>query len=1076
MTEFLLFVLFCALVYQWVHGRQSRELLEDLRARVGRLEDGAQPPVRLVASESPARVSAPPAPRPIATPADLSVAPGAVRPITPVAPATPASVAASVSLAGAIVPAIDPLAPAEAAPPAPTLPSAPVALPRQQASPPPIPPPPPAPPRPSAEASAAPAPVASASVETDSLESRIGGRWALYFGVAFIVIAASVFVKYAVDHAWVTPAMRVILGGMTGLALVGAGTWFVRSGYAFYGQILTGGGVAVLYVCTYAAFNFFHLIGQGSAFALMAVITAAASMLADRQQSPGLALMAVGGGFATPFLVSTGGGSEVALFGYDAILVAGTMYLAHRREWPALNLVSCLLTLMTMAAWAVTSWTPADRWTTQFFLVLFGGMFLSIFRESRRQATVAGRAATLVLGGAVLAMHLASLANLWAHEPAVIVYLLALSLAGLLMIGTGRSPMLRLCLWVAVILPYFTVCDQSARSVGPFVLGVSLAALYGLHLAMQLRAILLGDDRPLAEAPEDPPAQRRTEPPSDQVPRGPAVSEIALIHAGGLLSFAAAHAFVADVRLDAAPVATLALAMVAAVAARILWQSRADAALHFTALCATLVAIAVAQHFDGPFVIAAWATEGAGLIWLGLRTDRMWVRLAGNALLMFGLVRLLELLSLPAPIGQWVFLNPRALTAIYVAALFVGLSRVHQRLDRSTFRDNLSTFYLLAANLVVLTAATSEINAYWNARSEGLDDRLSINLARTMSTIVAWMSVGTSILWIGLRRRASWMRVAGGFVVSGGYGLLVMMLLRLEPSMPAAPEGYTVVANARVIATLFVLGLLWHIARLHRRVAGELPGGAAIEIDALIVAGHIAALMAAVSEIEVFFALRNLGSLGAFSAYALSAAAIALAGGSLSYQGLRLERATLRIIGGLVLIPALLWIGALLVAPAPDGYRVVLNARTLSAVVQIAILYGLAALHRSATAQDRYAKTVIGATVLVASILTWLLLTSEIVAFWHLRNAGRTGYLARQMTVSIVWASYALALIAVGMWRDYAPIRYLAIGLLGITIVKVFFADLAELDQIYKILTAVGLGILLIVTSFLYQKRKRTAA
>jgi predicted polyphosphate/ATP-dependent NAD kinase len=52
-------------------------------------------------------------------------------------------------------------------------------------------------------------------------------------------------------------------------------------------------------VSTYAAFNFYHLIAQPTAFGVMTGVTMLAAWLADRQGSQGLALVAVGGGFGT---------------------------------------------------------------------------------------------------------------------------------------------------------------------------------------------------------------------------------------------------------------------------------------------------------------------------------------------------------------------------------------------------------------------------------------------------------------------------------------------------------------------------------------------------------------------------------------------------------------------------------------------------------------------------------------------------------------------------------------------------------------------------------------------------------
>ena len=151
-----------------------------------------------------------------------------------------------------------------------------------------------------------------------------------------MVVGVSYFEKLAIDSHWVGETARVIQGGMIGLVLVAAGRRFVRAGYRLYGQILSGCGVAILYVSTYAAFNFYHLITEPVAFVLMSGVTALAAWLADRQRSQGLALVAVGGGFVTPFLLQASSDTEVALFGYEAILVAGTMFLSRRRDWPTL--------------------------------------------------------------------------------------------------------------------------------------------------------------------------------------------------------------------------------------------------------------------------------------------------------------------------------------------------------------------------------------------------------------------------------------------------------------------------------------------------------------------------------------------------------------------------------------------------------------------------------------------------------------------------------------------------------------------------------------------------------------------
>jgi len=58
----------------------------------------------------------------------------------------------------------------------------------------------------------------------------------------------------------------------------------------------------------------------------------------------------------------------------------------------------------------------------------------------------------------------------------------------------------------------------------------------------------------------------------------------------------------------------------------------------------------------------------------------------------------------------------------------------------------------------------------------------------------------------------------------------------------------------------------------------------------------------------------------------------------------------------------------------------------------------------------------------------------------------------------------------VGLQKRYAPIRYFGIAVFAVTIVKVFAVDLADLDRLYRVASIIGLGILLLVTAFLYQR------
>jgi uncharacterized membrane protein len=80
--------------------------------------------------------------------------------------------------------------------------------------------------------------------------------------------------------------------------------------------------------------------------------------------------------------------------------------------------------------------------------------------------------------------------------------------------------------------------------------------------------------------------------------------------------------------------------------------------------------------------------------------------------------------------------------------------------------------------------------------------------------------------------------------------------------------------------------------------------------------------------------------------------------------------------------------------------------------------------------------------------------------------------LAQKVGFSVLWGVYALALVGRGIWRKRKVLRVLGIALFAVTLVKLFLFDLGKISTLSKIIAFVGLGVLLLVISFLYQKFK----
>ena len=77
---------------------------------------------------------------------------------------------------------------------------------------------------------------------------------------------------------------------------------------------------------------------------------------------------------------------------------------------------------------------------------------------------------------------------------------------------------------------------------------------------------------------------------------------------------------------------------------------------------------------------------------------------------------------------------------------------------------------------------------------------------------------------------------------------------------------------------------------------------------------------------------------------------------------------------------------------------------------------------------------------------------------------------AKHVLISAFWSVYAVACVALGFRLRAAGLRYFGLGLFAATAVKVMLVDLSEVQTGYRILSFLGLGLLLLGTSVLYGK------
>lgn len=98
-----------------------------------------------------------------------------------------------------------------------------------------------------------------------------------------------------------------------------------------------------------------------------------------------------------------------------------------------------------------------------------------------------------------------------------------------------------------------------------------------------------------------------------------------------------------------------------------------------------------------------------------------------------------------------------------------------------------------------------------------------------------------------------------------------------------------------------------------------------------------------------------------------------------------------------------------------------------------------------------------------------LRIVSHIVALWML--TAEAWDFSTTSAVSILWTVFASGLIAAGLRKRDAMLRWEGLALIAAAIAKVLIYDLGSVDIAYRVLSGIGVGAVLIVISYVYQRR-----
>lgn len=199
------------------------------------------------------------------------------------------------------------------------------------------------------------------------------------------------------------------------------------------------------------------------------------------------------------------------------------------------------------------------------------------------------------------------------------------------------------------------------------------------------------------------------------------------------------------------------------------------------------------------------------------------------------------------------------------------------------------------------------------------------------------------------------------------------------------------------------------------------------------------------------------------------------------------RRARSKLLQALALISTILGLGSLVIMNPPAATRPIFNERFGTYCVAIAVCALMAWMARSARDEGESGavmpwRNLAAAAVLAVNALILIAVSLEIHSYWWLRRwhgAWRQRGAWRLMHDYMVYAQFSYsaffmlfgaALLTIGFAKRSAFLRWQALVLFAVTIAKVFLFDMSQLSHGLRILSFIGLGVLLLSVSFVYQR------
>ena len=879
-------------------------------------------------------------------------------------------------------------------------------------------------------------PKPAVSLPEINLEMFMGAKLFAWMGGLALFLGVVFFVKHSMEQGWISPAMRMATGLVTGAGLVVGGVILHRKArYTVLAQTLCATGIVSLYGVSFAAHAIWPVRPFDSAlatFGFMAVVTAVAFLLAVRLNAQVVAVLGLLGGFLTPVLCSTGQDNPFGLWSYIALLCLGLLAVVRRTKWHHLVPLAAGAVVVMQLGWLDKFWTisgyahGAATWVPVSVLLGFALLFTAALLWMRKDERAAASGALVLCASGMLISFLWLFSESVSERPGPL-YTLVLGISAAVMLVVWLRPAVKAAQGVNAGLGFLHLMIWTTSSLKtellPWALGLYL--LFGvLHTVF---AVLW---------------QRRGE----------------------------------DVRgfLSWTPVIALALMVLPVLCLDEISLALWPAVLLADAL---IIGVALATGVLAPVLAALALTVITVGMWLFLRLPANaaislapFLAVLGGFSLVF--IAAGSYLAKRRPQAQFAGFLPVSAAAMPFVLLIAAT--LHLKMA------NPSPMFGLALLLVVFMLGL--------ARVSGITQLVPAALGCVLALTWSWHAQSFDKEWPVVP--LLWH--LGFYALFTLYPLLAGRRGTDTPVRDAAGGRHSrgVFAGCRLpwiasaAAGLGFFGLVYRAMVLAwpNGAMGLLPLGFAVPpllMLVFVLKNHAPQNPARLTQlawyggVALFFITlvfpvqfeRQWVTLG----WALEGAALCWLFRRVPHDGLRLTGASLLVaaFARLALNPDL-WAGQVRGDSALMNWP--LYALSLTAMAQFAAAWLLTPpAHAWRELNLRALFLILGAA------LVFLLMNYEIAdllstpgARVHVLRFGDS--FVRDMVTTIAWSLFALTLLVLGIWRKAAPVRYTGIALLGVALVKLFLHDLANIGSIYRVGALIVVAVIALAASFLYQR------